>query len=34
LYCFIAAQAIVDGLQIVTADKAFSALDQIEVVWE
>ncbi len=30
----IAAQAIVDGLQIVTADRAFSALDQIEVVWE
>ena len=30
----IAAQAIVDGLQIVTADKAFSTLDQIQVLWE
>ena len=30
----IAAQAIVDGMHIVTADKSFSALHQIEVVWE
>ena len=30
----IAAQAIVDGLHVVTADTAFSALEQIQVVWE
>ena len=30
----IAAQAIVDGLQIITADTAFSSLEQIQVVWE
>ena len=30
----IAAQAIVDGLQIVTADNAFSSLEQVRVVWE
>ena len=30
----IAAQAIVDGLQIITADTAFSSLEQITVVWE
>lgn len=30
----IAAQAIVDGLHVVTADTAFSLLEQITVVWE